>query len=312
MAKKRGSLFNQFVVALSMNFNEGTKKHSYKKEHGRQQCKVFFSYSDYHHTVDIARAFARYVRENYPDIKHAYQITNTQVAAFLNEKNGTCNMKTLATYVSRLNHLAHALEASDPGVREHGGKSWNMPKPKDYTKEEKVRDLWMPAKDREKLEEYLALASDCRGKRALQIALATGLRVHECVTLRGNGIYIDERVVRGKGKGGRHYETTIREEYIELMCEFKDKYGEQIIADLKASSANSYLHACLKKCGIDSKYAAHRTGIHSIRKNVSQDLYDSQRKMGKTHIEAATIASRNLSHGRYRTDVDRNYIKGKE
>ncbi len=221
-------------------------------------------------------------------------------------------MNTLATYTSRLNHMARALEASDPGVREHGGKSWNMPKPKGYTKEKKLRDQWMSDEDREKLEGILAGARDCAGKRAVQMALATGLRVHECVTLRGSGIDIEGKVVRGKGKGGRHYETAIREEYITIMAEFRKRFGDRIIAPIDADSANRYLHSQLKKCGIDERYKTHRTGIHAIRKSVAQDVYDNERKSGRTHIEAATKASLNLSHGRYRVDVDRNYIKGKE
>ena len=120
---------------------------------------------------------------------------------------------------------------------------------------------------------------------------------------------MEGKVVRGKGKSGRHYETAIRDEYIELLSRFKDIYEDSIIAPIKADSADAYLHECLKKCGIDEKYTENKTGIHSIRKNVSQDLYDRKRMEGMDDIQASTIVSRNLSHGKYRIDVDRNYIK---
>ena len=311
MRQKRGSLFYQFSEALSHNFKEGTKKHSYKIEKGRSQGKKFFSYSDYYQTLELSKSLAGFIRENYPDIKHAYQISNTHISLFLNTKIGTCNMKSLATYTSRLNHIARALEASDPGVREHGGKSWNMPLPKGHTCEQKLRDVWMPPEDRTLLEDYLAGAQDSAGKRAVVIALATGLRVHECVTLTGEGIDVESFIVQGKGKGGRHYESAIRPEYIELMSMYKEKYGSSKIAPIKSDSANRYLHRCLDMCGIDGLYKEHRTGTHAIRKNVAQDLYESERKKGKTHVEAAAIASRNLSHGKYRKDVDDNYIKRK-
>lgn len=310
--KKRASLFNQFVVALSSNFNEGTKKHSYKKEYGREQDAKIFSYGDYNHTVDIAKSFAKFVRTQYPEIHNAYEITNFHVAAFLNEKSKSCNMKTLATYTSRLNHLARALEKSDPGVKLHGGTSWNMPKPKGYTKQAKIRDVWMTDEDREKLENYLTTKTDSASKRALVIALATGLRVHECVTLTGNGIDEIDRMVRGKGKGGRHYETRIKDEYIDLLARYKERFGDEVIANVKSDSVNRYLHACLKECNIDEKYRENRTGVHSIRKNVAQDYYEELVNGGKTHIQASSIVSRNLSHGKYRVDVDRNYIKSKE
>lgn len=311
MRKKRGSLFYQFSEALSRNFREGTQKHSYKKEYGRTQDKKFFSYSDYYQTVELSKSLAGFIRENYPDIRNAYQVSNTHVSAFLNTKVGTCNLKSLATYTSRLNHLARALEASDPGVREHGGKSWKMPAPKGHTCAQKLRDVWMPPEDRALLEEYLAGVRESASKRAVMIALATGLRVHECVTLTGDGIDINEHVVRGKGKGGRHYKTAIRSEYIEVMSTYKELYGSSIVSPIKGDSANRYLHHCLDMCGIDEVYKEHRTGTHAIRKNVAQDLYESERQKGKTHVEAATAASLNLSHGKYRKDVDDNYIKNK-
>lgn len=308
--ENNGSLFYQFNCALSANFAEGTKKHSYKIETGRAQDSKIFSYSDYYQTVARAKEFAAFVRDKYPHIKNAYQITNTQVSEYLNSKLTTCCMRSLATYTSQLNHLARALEQSDPGVREHGGKSWNMPKPKYYKHDEKKRNVWMDDEDRSRLEACLEAKKETAGKRAIQIALATGLRAQECVSLTGNDIDVNAMVVRGRGKGGRHYESAIRAEYREIMTGFK-KFKNKRIADIQADSANKYLHGCLRECGIDDKYTLHRTGIHSIRKNVAQSMYEQEIKSGKSHVEASTRVSYNLSHGRYRRDVDENYIKKK-
>lgn len=299
---RKGSLFNQFSSVINKSFSDGAKKKSFKNEHGRDMSYKCFSYADFLHTKERAKEFAHFVKATHPEIKDINQITNTHVTEYLNSKLNTCNMNSIRTYTSQLNKIGNMVEHYN-----HAKTFGNVPLPPNP--HEKIRDLWADKKDVVALAEHVYNAPECAGKRAMQISLATGLRVSECVKLKGSNIDLENKCVHYIGKGGRENTTQIKGAYLDTMREYKEKYADTKIAPIKPNSANAYFHGKMRELGRDEPYNAHKTGFHAIRKEVAQEYYKDQLSQGKDIRDALNATSNNLGHGDYREDVDKCYTK---
>ena len=83
-----------------INGGFGASKHSAEQKNGK-----IFSWSSYHSRVDVACLFASYVREHYPEVREARQLTQEMAESFLLSKASTCTTETLDCYRSNLSSL---------------------------------------------------------------------------------------------------------------------------------------------------------------------------------------------------------------
>ena len=70
----------------------GASKHSDMASN--QKNGKIYSWSSYHSRVDVACQFSSYVREHYPEVKEARQLTKEMAESFLLSKSATCTTET--------------------------------------------------------------------------------------------------------------------------------------------------------------------------------------------------------------------------
>ena len=260
-----GSLKNQFIRAIEMNFNPGLNKHSYKKQKINKEKIPSYRYRK--NLIDFACNLSNYLTTNY-DIKYIKEINDEHITAFFKDKECNCNNgkgcshTTLIQYRSYINKLdklikqtykfnAHLVD----GV------------PAKLEGNDKIRNLYLKPKHIDLiLQDKSKSASDA--VLGIKINSLFGLRAEETTKLKAKDIDLIEmklHVIDGKNGKSRELEIDT-EEKLELAKEIRRKFeDEERVVKMRSKSFSQFINRGLLQINIYD-YKDAKTSNHSLRK----------------------------------------------
>lgn len=267
---------------------------------GQKNGKIY-SWSSYHGRLETACQFARFVRENYPDIKNANQLTAEMAESFLLSKTATCTTETIDTYRSNLSSLGQNINRTFASAKV----DLRVGKITGTTANQESRCKAMSSQDISALRDSYRPGST--GYKAVVIAEHTGCRASEIVKLTGSSIEICSsssavvHIVRSKGGRDRDIKITNPESVMALAgIKATVRDGERIVQCKTGSiqkSINRHMAALSGSSGGSMKSEYSSTGFHAIRKNFSQREFDKARQSGCSRQESLDYVSQQLGHG---------------
>lgn len=295
----------QFKNAIDKNFKEGQDKHSMKHVDGIGNGKIF-SYSDRKNLIDLSSNFSNYLRENYSEVKMVRDIKPEHIQGFFNEKSEKCSKHTLLQYQSKMVKLEQLVNKTY-NINSNLTKGYVIPSSDRNIS--KVRNISMTRDEFNRVVDSMK-NSTSSAKVGIEISGRFGLRVSEVIKLQGRDIDVERGIISiVDSKGGRSREITIREEDKVFCREIKEGLGErERVVPLRADSVNRFLSRKLDECGLKEKYNSAKTGIHSIRKMVAQEVYDRCRAEGLSIKESLDKTSNYLGHGKNRDELMKDYV----
>ena len=304
MGKKNLKAQFQFAIQSCFQGNSrqsggfGASKHS-DIVTGQKNAKIY-SWSSYHNRVDVACQFAAYVREHYPEVREARQLTPEMAESFLLSKSGSCTTETLDCYRSNLASLGDNINRTystarvDLRVSKVVGTTANQPtrcKAMTDAQIAALRDSYKPGST---------------GHTAVTLASIAGCRASEIVRLKPEHIEVKSSslatvFIRG-GKGNRDRTIQIHDpQDVKQLADIKASAaaGERLVPTKVGSiqkSLNRHMAKLSGSSGNSMKSEYQHTGIHAIRKNFAQKEYDRHRE-NHTRQETLDYVSAQLGHG---------------
>lgn len=302
MGKKNLKAQLNFAVRSCFTGNDkqngglGASKHS-DMATGQKNGKIY-SWSSYHSRTDIACQFSSYVRENYPQVTEARQLTKEMAESFLLSKSSTCTTETLDCYRSNLSSLADNINRTyrtanvDLKVGKVVGTTSNQ-----ESRCKPMTDAHISA-----LRDSYKVGST--GHTAVSIASVTGCRCSELVRLKPEQIQIGQSSAIVQvigGKGNRDRQIIVTGQGVKVLADIKAAAtpGERILPCKSGSlqkSLNRHMAALPGSNGGSMKAEFQHTGFHSIRKNFAQKEFDRYRQ-NHTRQQSLDHVSRQLGHG---------------
>ena len=276
----------------------GASKHS-DMAAGQKNGKIY-SWSSYHTRVDVACQFAAYVREHYPEVREARQLTPEMAESFLLSKSASCTTETLDCYRSNLASLGDNINRTystarvDLRVSKVVGTTANQPTRCKAMTDAQIailRDSYKPGSS---------------GHTAVTLASVAGCRASEIVRLKPEHIEVKNAnlatvFIRG-GKGNRDRTIQIHDpQDVKQLADIKASAaaGERLVPTKVGSiqkSLNRHMAKLSGSSGNSMKAEFQHTGFHSIRKNYAQREYDRHRE-NHTRQESLDYVSLQLGHG---------------
>lgn len=304
MGKKNLKAQFQFAIQSCFQGNSrqsggfGASKHS-DIVTGQKNAKIY-SWSSYHNRVDVACQFAAYVREHYPEVREARQLTPEMAESFLLSKSGSCTTETLDCYRSNLASLGDNINRTystarvDLRVSKVVGTTANQPTRCKAMTDAQIailRDSYKPGSS---------------GHTAVTLASVAGCRASEIVRLKPEHIEVKSSslatvFIRG-GKGNRDRTIQIHDpQDVKQLADIKASAaaGERLVPTKVGSiqkSLNRHMAKLSGSSGNSMKAEFQHTGFHSIRKNYAQREYDRYRQT-HTRQESLNHVSAQLGHG---------------
>ena len=304
MGKKNLKAQFQFAIQSCSQGNSrqsggfGASKHS-DIVTGQKNAKIY-SWSSYHNRVDVACQFAAYVREHYPEVREARQLTPEMAESFLLSKSGSSTTETLDCYRSNLASLGDNINRTystarvDLRVSKVVGTTANQPTRCKAMTDAQIailRDSYKPGSS---------------GHTAVTLASVAGCRASEIVRLKPEHIEVKSSslatvFIRG-GKGNRDRTIQIHDpQDVKQLADIKASAaaGERLVPTKVGSiqkSLNRHMAKLSGSSGNSMKAEFQHTGFHSIRKNYAQREYDRYRQT-HTRQESLNHVSAQLGHG---------------
>lgn len=159
--------------------------------------------------------------------------------------------------------------------------------PAQYTQSPKIREELPKAADAERLEEYMKTEAQTRESLIVHILVAliyeTGLRIGECLELRGEDFDLERNRIRVKGKGGKEryaYYSNRTMDYARMMS----KRQGRIFTD----DAMTYRYMMYRELpGIHPHAIRHAFAVSQLDKGM--DLKTLSVLMGHKHVQTTEI-----------------------
>jgi len=310
------SLKNQVLHAISRSKSFGTDKHALKGKgqayRGNKEGRIY-SYASFNARKDVAKNFCNYMKNNYPNVKQASQLTAEHSQAFLNYcATQGCNTDTLKSYKSQLNGI-------EKNINNAYKCNTNISEAKTPTgSTSKIRCNPM------KQEHVNALKNSYKpystGYNALTLSEATGARNEEICHIQNRDIIIHSvnyaTVHIADGKGGRNRDIKVRNpEHVKNLQLLKNHLGANPTARPCPVARKSLLNNLerhmksthtIKGVSIKSEYKNQE--FHSIRKMFAQEQYNMCRTQGMSKEDSFRYVSEQLGHNRIDSDLMNRYI----
>lgn len=295
-------LFYQFYKAISLGFNPGADKHSYKRD--RNKKTKIFSYADRRNIIKVTNQLCKFLSENYIYLNNIKDINYNHINKFFEYKS-YCSCRTLKNYkycIKKLQKLVREyLYIKVNYIDERGG---------EFNTIECLRMIDMSKEDLD------ILLSECKKSKSkagigIEVAVLFGLRVSEICKLKAKDIDLEKMsliVFEGKGKRSRAIRINSLEQ-LELCIRIKKKYEENDrVCPLKEDSVNAAIRRMLLKNKI-TVYKEHFTGVHAIRKSYAKNTYEALLSQGYEERVAWDKTANNLGHGKDRKALKNVYIR---
>lgn len=250
--------------------------------------------------MDVGCQFSAFVRENYPEVKEARQLTKEMAESFLLSKSATCTTETLDCYRSNLASLGENIN------RTYGSAKVDLKVGKvvGTTANQATRCKAMS-------DAHIAVLRDSykpgsTGHTAVTIASVAGCRASEIVRLKPEHIDImSSNFATVFIKGGKgNLDRTIKicdPQDVKTLAKIKAsaRVGERLVSCKVGSiqkSLNRHMSALPGSNGGSMKAEFQFSGYHAIRKNFAQREFDRYRK-NHTRQQSLDFVSRQLGHG---------------
>lgn len=303
MGKKNLKAQLNFAVKSCFKGNDrqnggyGASKHS-DMATGQKNGKIY-SWSSYNSRVDVACQFSAFVRDNYPRVTEARQLTKEMAESFLLSKSSTCTTETLDCYRSNLSSLADNVNRTyrSASIDLKVGKVMGITANQETRCKSMTTDHITALRDSYK--------AGTTGHTAVSLAAITGCRCSELVKLKPEQIHIGQSSATVQvigGKGNRDRQITITDpKGIKTLAEIKAAAtpGERILPCKSGSlqkSINRHMSTLAGSNGGSLKAEYQHTGFHAIRKNFAQREFDRYRQ-DHTRQQSLDHVSRQLGHG---------------
>ena len=304
MGKKNLKAQLQFAIQSCFKGNSrqsggfGASKHS-DMVTGQKKGKIY-SWSSYHTRVDVACQFSAFVREHYPEVREARQLTPEMAESFLLSKAGSCTTETLDCYRSNLASLGENINRTYSTAKV----SLKVNKIVGTTADQATRCKPMTDAHIAALRDSYKVGSS--GHTAVTLASVAGCRASEIVRLKPEHIEVKSSsfatVFICGGKGNRDRTIQIHDpKGVKALDEIKTSAatGERLVPCKVGSiqkSLNRHMSALPGSNGGSMKVDFQFSGYHAIRKNFAQREYDRYRQ-NHTRQESLDFVSRQLGHG---------------
>lgn len=296
----------QFYQAIEDSHERWVDKHAVKRDIGLGTDRIY-SDKDKRNLIDTSALFAKFLKEQFPDIKLVKEIKVQHVQAFIDKAAETCSEATVKQYMTRLTKLSKIVNARY-GI--HTSFQCTLPV---TVKPGKIRTVAMTRTD---LAAICARGRDSQSKNAVLLTAECCLRVNSLVNLQVRNVDFEKRVLHVyKDKGGRSRDVKLNDTAISLLDKFCDgKHPKQYLFTGKdgkghicGDTVNKFLRENAKRCGI-TRYADNKTGVHCIRKMHAQEIFNAARENGMSHKEALWEVTLDLGHSSIRMEVLEAYL----
>ncbi|MDT8719526.1 hypothetical protein IAI10_23045 [Clostridium sp. 19966] len=335
----------QFRESLKQAESFSESRHSAKSNDNTDTKEKIYSSVTKDNLKDTANQFAKYLKENFNEIRQARSISSEMAQSFLDYKANNCNQNTIYRYKSDLEKLHTCIVDRWCNKNDNLMQQWETKMPIAFEgfktamlREDKTRDIWM---DNDKLQEIKAHIKENSTKDTLYNALCIeeilGLRVGELADLRANDIQFiseDKAIItiqmhddtkKDEGpKGGRTRVFEIEgQENIQVLREIiNDKVGDEKILGVSKSA----LHKAWERLpeSITGEFKSANSSYHAIRKMVGTEIYNTAytkaleeyKEKGLNEQDSSLRAEKDalsklnifLGHGESR-DLRREYVK---
>ena len=268
-----GSLKNQFIRVIDLNFTPGLNKHSYKKQNINKQKIPSYKYRK--NLIDFACNLSNYLTSNYK-IKYIKEIKKEHITAFFKDKetnsnNGKgCSHTTLIQYKSYINKLDKLIKQTykfkanlSNGVSTSlGGNA-------------KIRNLYLK---QDHIDAILEEKVESKSYAILGIKINNlfGLRAEEITKLKAKDFdLIDMKLHVVNGKNGKSRDLEIdTEEKLELAKEIRKNFNdEERIVKMRSKSFSQFINRSLIELEIYD-YKEAKTSNHALRKAAAIKEYE--------------------------------------
>ena len=296
----------QFYQAIEGSFERGVDKHAVKRDIGLGTDRIY-SDKDKRNLIDTSALFAKFLKEQFPDIKLVKKIKPRHIQSFIDKAAETCSEATVKQYMTRLTKLSKIVNARY-GI--HTSFQCTLPV---TVKPGKIRTVAMTRSD---LAAICARGRESQSKNAVLLTAECGLRVNSLVNLQVRDVDFEKMVLHVyKDKGGRSRDVKLNDTAISLLDQFCDgKRPKQYLFTGKdgkghicGDTVNKFLRDNAKRCGI-TRYADSKTGVHCIRKMHAQELYKAAIESGMSHKQALWEVTLDLGHSSIRMEVLEAYL----
>ena len=297
------NLKGQITFAINCNFMEGTDKHDYKAENGKEMGAKIFSFSETFRLKDIGRNLVNYIKENNMDIKQVKDIGSNVVQSFLNNKTN-CTQNTVNSYAASLFKLQNVLNATYKNCNLKWREEVAIPAvQRDKATNRGVNSV-MDREDYNKILEYCK-ENPGQSSYTLQLQNFLGIRIEELAKIKLENIDLQNKTIKIEGKGGKIIVRQIPENKIQLMEEIIQKnYGNGKLFSIEGSSINRFLNR------LENRLNLEKHSNHDIRRLIAQELFNKLRKEGYSQKDAVSFVCKWLAHGNKREELlVRSYIK---
>lgn len=301
------NLAYQFTEMCVNNFkqHQGEDKHSDKATGIFDQHLKIYDADTLKNLLNLGNQLGKYVRGNNPEVRKIYNIKEEHIESFLESKVNNCTQQTINNYKSRICMLQRLTND-----KYRCNVTWyNVDVPKSKVAD-KIRTKVFEFEDWNNIKNIILNKQElCKSDCAILLGGAFGLRVTSTTKIMLKDINLEKgTLLIYKDKGGRSRTLKIETKEQQQACKIiLDKYKIQSgkILNINPDSVNKQLARYEKRLGIREKYKGAKTGIHSIRKMVSQDTYDKYRS---THTKEETIAYVNKILGHSAERSIENYV----
>lgn len=311
-----GSLGYQMMKALQCIFQPGASRHTAKRFH--RDAELITGISTMRCMSADVHQFARFIRINYPEVKHLSEVRQEMALAYIEElKQRERSGGRIARVCASLRKLdiacrkAGILPPDAPPLlpyKSQGGPTGfhSKPKPIPYTEEEAqaIIDLISPQ------DPIVARLLTLMWAGGMRISEATWLRVQD-VDLERGMISLNQEGNKNRTKGGKPRHFPYSPKAHEFMASLKHSPDIQPTGHLFADRqglpdrARKLVRQACRELGIQP------LGTHGYRKTFSVEEYQRARSRGADDRQALLETSLKLGHNRI--DVTRqSYVSSEE
>lgn len=286
------SIAYQLQYAVRQSQAYGESKHDERgkgKVDSRAPYKTY-SFDSMKARSDIAKDLGKWVKETYPEIRLAKEITPAMTREFLTQKaEKGCRQATLTAYTSHVRAIFRYMEHTFKSPH-YGDYKSLIPCPEARPDLEPLRTCrGMSKEDFKTVLKTTAAGSNIN--KAMRVIEATGARSDGAVGLKGSDIHVIDGAVRVglTEKGGRYREVTVTvPEHVDFLKNLSVVGNRYVLEHrgqpIKEESLQKSLARHIEQAGLKDKYPYQK--CHSIRKMWAQETYNAYRE---THGKLETI-----------------------
>jgi integrase len=255
-----------------------------------------YRYETFAMILDRALAFTDWLAEVYPDIRRFAEVKPHMTAEFLEEKLATVPQAALWTWAASLRQLQAGLYArrwivADIVPAHLSQAITHQPRGAYSVMETQAIERWVTARS----PEY---------GQALRFILSSGARISETLQLRSDKIFIDEKQVMLKGKGGRVRRIRVLRGAVLHELDLSRRFV-YLRAGHEQSWKDGLERAVRQAC---DELGFKRRGVHGFRATAASEYFNLQRALGYSDREARQGLTRWLGHAPGSIDVTYVYV----